>query len=232
MGRYFWYHVHTVDGVSDAGNRGLIQTKIGAGSRGTEPDPWFHPVFRTSELMTQVLGSFDASYHPVALDVGSSARAYHFSRTGLDVWVAWLRAPSGSGSINIDTGGQIVRVISLYGQDLGTFSGGTLDISPNPVYLTTNLNWNQNVGRIAGRVSDAGQPDAWNNGLPGVSVMITGPVNDSALTDTDGNYSFAGLPEGTYTVSVPGQVSNPVSREVLVYREQFWGRTSFALTLP
>jgi hypothetical protein len=189
-------------------------------------------VFRTSELMTQVLGSFDASYHPETLDVGSSARAYHFSRAGLDVWVAWLRAPSGTGTINIDTGGKIVRLISLYGQDLGTFAGGSLDISPNPVYLTTNLNWSQDVGRITGRVSDAAQPDAWNNGVPGITVMINGPVNTTALTDSDGNYSFAGLPEGVYTVTVPGQVSNPPSREVPVYREQFWGRTSFTLTLP
>ena len=43
-------------------------------------------------------------------------------------------------------------------------------------------------------------------------VNISGPVTVSAATDTDGNYSFAGLPEGTYTVSLPGHVSNPASR--------------------
>jgi hypothetical protein len=232
MGRYFWYHVHTVDGVTDAGNRGLIQTKIGAGSRGAEPDPWFHPVFRTSELMTRVLGSFDASYHPDTLDVGSSARAYHFGRPGLDVWVAWLRAPSGSASIHLDTGGKVVRLISLYGQDLGTFAGGTLNVTPDPIYLTTDLYWNQDIGRIAGRVSDAGQPNAWNNGVPGLLVTASGPVTISTLTDSDGDYSFAGLPEGAYTVSLPGRVSSPASQQVQVARELYWGRTSFTVTVP
>jgi hypothetical protein len=232
MGRYFWYHVHTVDGVSDAGNRGLIQTKDGNPARGVEPDPWFHPVFRTSELMMQVLGSFDASYHPTALDVGSAARAYHYSRAGLDVWVAWLRAPSGSGAINIDTGGQTVRVISLYGQDLGTFAGGTLNVSPDPVYLTTNLDWNPNVGRIAGRVRDASRLNQWNNGLAGINVTITGPVSASTFTDTDGNYSFEGLPEGDYTVTVPGHTTNPTARVTTVGRDLAWGRISFQVTLP
>ncbi|MEP7355873.1 MAG: carboxypeptidase regulatory-like domain-containing protein [Anaerolineales bacterium] len=232
MGRYFWYHVHTEDGVSDAGNRGLFQTRVGSNARGLEPDPLFHPVFRTSELMMQVLGSFDASVHPAALDVGSSARAYHFSRPGLDVWVAWLRAPSGGGTVNIDTGGQTVRVISLYGQDLGTFTGGSLNVSPDPVYLTTDLNWNPNVGRITGRLRDAAQPSAWNNGVPGVSVQITGPVSASAVSDSDGTYSFTGLPEGEYTVTVPGYVTNIPSRQVTVGRELYWGRTNFALTLP
>ena len=232
MGRYFWYHFQTVDGVSDDANRGLIQTIVGSGARGAEPDPLFQVAYRTNELMMKILGTFTADDHPAVLDVGSSARAYHFSRGGLEVWVAWLRASDGSGSINLDTGGRTVRVISLYGQDLGTFSGGTLGVSPDPVYLTTDLSWDQNVGRITGRLHDAAHPNDWNNGLGGVTVAINGPVNAYVITDPDGNYSFAGLPEGDYSVTVPGRVTSPPSRQVTVAREAYWGRTSFAVTLP
>jgi hypothetical protein len=37
-------------------------------------------------------------------------------------------------------------------------------------------------------------------GLANWYVMLSGPVNATAITDAAGNYSFTGLPAGTYTV--------------------------------
>lgn len=40
--------------------------------------------------------------------------------------------------------------------------------------------------------------DGVDYGLSGVTINLTGPVNTSVVSDADGNFSFTGLPEGTY----------------------------------
>jgi hypothetical protein len=45
-----------------------------------------------------------------------------------------------------------------------------------------------------------GLRDADEAGIGNWIVMLSGPVNASAVTDAAGNYSFTGLPAGTYTV--------------------------------
>jgi hypothetical protein len=49
---------------------------------------------------------------------------------------------------------------------------------------------------VDGRVFDV----ATGLGLSGWSVDLSGSVTATALTDANGNYSFTGLPAGTYTV--------------------------------
>ncbi len=233
MERMFWYDFQEQSLIPSSYHRGLIQTQTGPGASGVEPDPLFHPAFRTAELMQRILAGFNSGNHPAAVNVGGSARAYHFSAPGKEVWVAWLRNESGSGSVSLNTAGRVVRVIGLYGQDLGLFSGGSLTVGPDPVYLTTDLNWNQNVGRIAGRLQDGGQPHVLTNGVAGATVIISGPNNlsDSAQTDADGNYSFSDLPDGNYHVAVQGLSSSPPSYDLAVGRQIFWGQTSFTVTV-
>ncbi len=53
-----------------------------------------------------------------------------------------------------------------------------------------------NPASISGTVvDDLGRP------IPGVTVTLGGDVTATTVTDADGNYTFAGLPPGTYTVS-------------------------------
>jgi Carboxypeptidase regulatory-like domain/Beta-galactosidase len=228
----FWYDFQEQSLLASNNHRGLIQTTTDSGANGTEPDPLFHPAYRTAELMQQILGGFTLDDHPALLNADST-RVYHFSAKGQDVWVAWWRADSGSGAVNLDTGGRTTRMISLYGQDLGLFSGGALTLGPDPIYLTTNLDWNQNVGRMTGRLHNAGQPNSFDNSVVGATVAIAGPggLAETALTDSDGNYQFSGLPDGVYHVSVHGFATHPASYDVNVGREIYWGQTSFAVTV-
>ncbi len=44
--------------------------------------------------------------------------------------------------------------------------------------------------------------DPGEDGIPNVTVSISGPTSASMQTDADGKYSFLGIPAGTYTVTV------------------------------
>ncbi|MCC7361733.1 MAG: carboxypeptidase regulatory-like domain-containing protein [Anaerolineales bacterium] len=225
MGRYFWYSWQESETHEGSAHKGLLQTTNGVPAVGVEPDPLFHPAYRALDVMNRVLRGYGTAERPVALDVGGAARAYKFNAQGREVWVVWNRAAGGTTSLNLDTGGRALRMIGLYGEDLGTFGGGALTVGPNPIYLTTELNWNPNVGRITGRVRRAALGAVWGNGAAGVTVTLTGPVNAAVTTNADGNYVFENLPDGNYTVSVAGAA--PLA--AAVGRELPWGRTSFTI---
>jgi hypothetical protein len=224
MERYFWYSWQESETHEGSDHKGLLQTTNGVPAVGVEPDPLFHPAYTALAVMDRVLSGYGPAERPATLNVGGAARAYHFSAGGREVWVAWNRAASGTTSIPLDTGGRTLRVVGLYGEDLGTFGGGSLTVGPNPVYLTTDLNWNPNVGRVAGRVRSAALGAVWANGAAGVTVTLSGPVQATTVTNAEGNYGFAGLPDGEYVVSVGG-----LSQRVTVGRELPWGRTSFTV---
>lgn len=67
------------------------------------------------------------------------------------------------------------------------------------------------VRTIAGNIS----PATVGNG---VMVSLSGTVSATTVTDANGNYSFTGLPDGTYTVtpSHSGSIFSPVSQAVTV----------------
>lgn len=238
--RYYWYSYHepqygsqsTAFPANDSAAKALITTTYSEGSysaQGVEPDPYFHPLYRAVEVLIEVFGAFTADDNPANIAPNDQVRVYRFDKDGQTVWAAWIKATSGSQDIELNTDGREVRKIGLFGEDLGTFSGGTLTLGPWPIYLTTNLNWNQDIGRITGRVRTSAT--SWANGVAGLTVQAVGPgpVPVSDVTDADGNYSLTGLPEGSYTVTVLGQSTTPANRVVTVDREARWGRTSFTI---
>lgn len=227
--RFFWYSYHepSFPDVTNSAAKALISTTQGPHAPGCEPDPYFHPTYRAVEVLVDVFSAFTADDHPAVISPNENVRVYRFDKDGQTVWAAWNKATSGTQNINLDTNGRTVRMISLFGDDLGTFNGGNLVLGPWPIYLTTDLTWNQNIGRITGRVRTNSQ--TFGNGVPGLTVHAAGPVTADALTDADGNYVFSGLPEGSYTVTVTGQSTTPANRPVTVDRETPWGRTSFTI---
>lgn len=57
--------------------------------------------------------------------------------------------------------------------------------------------------------ADADISFSWSSGevgLAGWSVTLSGPVSGSTVTDASGNYSFVGLPPGTYVVCEAPQI--------------------------
>lgn len=226
MDRYFWYSWQESETHEGSDHKGLLQTTNGVPAVGVEPDPLFHPAYRALDVMNRVLAGYGPAERPVALDVGGAARAYKYTAGGREVWVAWHRPNSGTTTISLDPGGRTLRMIGLYGEDLGTYAGGALTVGPDPLYLTTDLNWSASLGRIGGRVRRAALGAVWANGAAGVTVQLTGPVAaTTTTTDATGNYLFEFLPEGTYIVSVAGAASQTAT----VGRELPWGRTSFVV---
>ena len=236
--RFFWYSYHEPQygpqtnnfPANDSAAKAFITTTYNEGSYtavGVEPDPYFHPIYRAAEVLLDVFSPFNGNDHPVDVSPNDQVRVYRFDKDGQSYWAAWLKATSGSLNVSINTDGRQTRKISLFGDDLGIFPGGEITLGPLPIYLTTNLNWNQNIGRITGRVHTS--TVSWTNGVAGATVTASGPVNVQTLTDSDGNYSFTGLPEGSYTVAVQGYSTTPANRSVTVDREARWGRTSFVV---
>ena len=62
--------------------------------------------------------------------------------------------------------------------------------------------------------SHSGTITSGGSALSGVTVAITGQTSRAVVTDTNGNYSFSGLPAGTYTVtpSFTGYTFIPTTR--------------------
>lgn len=59
-------------------------------------------------------------------------------------------------------------------------------------------------GALYGTVLDS------NNGvIPGATVKLSGPVNRTVTSDSGGNFSFTGLPAGTFNLQVSGTGMNP-----------------------
>ena len=93
----------------------------------------------------------------------------------------------------------------------GPTATASTEPQPAPVYLPLVLKNHPPVYTIAGRVTDGiGAPVA------GAAISVSGPVNASTTTASDGRYAFR-LPAGTYSVSVSkaGYIS-PAPRTVTV----------------
>jgi uncharacterized repeat protein (TIGR01451 family) len=56
------------------------------------------------------------------------------------------------------------------------------------------------AGNVYHDANNNGVFDPNENGIAGVTITLSGPVNTSVTTNPDGSYSFVGLPPGEYTV--------------------------------
>ncbi len=81
--------------------------------------------------------------------------------------------------------------------------------------------WDQNCN---------GEKDANEPGLPGWTIVLTGPVNLTVTTGANGQWSFSNLPPGTYTVCELGQFGwQPTNPGNACYTITFTGNSIHSL---
>ena len=168
-----------------------------------------------------------------------------------------VRSPSGTSVIlHNQTGGSTDNLVTWYdtqtapAQSLSAFVGQaasgtwTLTVEDRAAYDVGTLNeWRLEIqasgaapppppppaptGSIAGRVTVDGTPRV------GVAVSATGPAALATVTDGAGDYSFAALADGTYTVtpSLGGVAFSPASRSVVVSGSAVTGQDFAGTTL-
>nr|WP_272494159.1 SdrD B-like domain-containing protein [Stenotrophomonas mori] len=101
--------------------------------------------------------------------------------------------------------------------DAAENSSNVIDIAALPAAGSNNNNFGEKLGSLSGSVyedfsantatNDNGQRDSGEQGIANVTLTLTGTdvtgkgVTRTAITDSDGNYRFADLLEGTYTIT-------------------------------
>ncbi|MBM4165338.1 MAG: T9SS type A sorting domain-containing protein [Ignavibacteria bacterium] len=120
-----------------------------------------------------VLTDANGNYSFTNLNVGT----YTLSEVQQNGYIQTMPPNPGTYSVNIQSGTNAVN------KDFGNFMQGEI----------SGLKFND--------VNGNGAQDVGENGLQNWKIKISGPQNDSVLTDANGNYSFVNLSAGTYTVS-------------------------------
>ncbi len=119
--------------------------------------------------------------------------------------------PAGNYTVSASTPAGMAETGSMVGTDTTIDDNGI----PASVTLPTSTSSNLTVdfGFVIPRNGDIGDyvwldangdgiQNTDENGIPNVTVTLTGPVNATTTTDASGAYLFSNLPMGTYTVTV------------------------------
>ncbi len=80
-------------------------------------------------------------------------------------------------------------------------SGNVALVNYNFGERPVNVASNSISGFVYVDVNNNGVKDAEEHGLPGVTITLSGPVEQTVITGDDGSYLFEGLPDGMYSVS-------------------------------
>jgi alpha-galactosidase len=204
----------------------ITLNSLGAPQRTVATNTW--TVNPTSAAIT-----LSGTLLPFSTNFGSTSDVQTFTVSGTSMTSAiTVAAPAGfevsvnggayASSITVGSSGTIntttVSIRMAANASSGTYSGTitanstgatqrTLTIPTGTVAAIGTISYS-----ISGTVVSAG------NSLPGVLMTLTGDTTSSVVSDRNGNYLLAGLPNGTYTVtpSKPGHVFQPSSKTVTI----------------
>ncbi|MBT9460954.1 MAG: DUF11 domain-containing protein [Rugosibacter sp.] len=122
-----------------------------------------------------------------------------------------LGTVSSGGEVDITVPVQLVSVTSMPQTFTNTASVSTSSFDQIPANNSNNGAVTVNASSLAGRVfrdfNNDGVVTAGDTGITGISITLSGtsfdgaPISRTVTTDASGNYSFANLPQGTYTVT-------------------------------
>lgn len=180
------FHDANTNGIQDAGDQGLEGVTV--------------RIFDTSgNLIDSVVTDENGQYLFTGLDPSGAYTIVVDTSTLPNGGVGWNNIIDPDGTTDAKTIIDLSLVAS--GIDLDQDFGFT-GVQSNTIEGTV---WSDNDGN--GLLTDGSgiEPDETNNGLENVTVELkdaSGNIVATTTTDVDGNYSFTGLPDGTYTVSV------------------------------
>ncbi len=193
----------------DGNNDGILNgSETGIGGQTIE-------LVQGGSVLTSVATSGDGSY----------------SFTGLQPGTYTIRQPAQPANTS---SGQTVPGSVPNGGTPGTATPATtvpseiagLFLPPNTLSPDNNFAEIPNAREIRGQVfidfADNGVLDGTDYGLSGLAIELTGTdvsggaVTQSAVTASDGTYTFAGLPEGTYQIEQTGIPSDTTLGQVII----------------
>lgn len=236
--------------VSGAVAQGVTMTLTGSNTGSTTTDASgnysFANLGQGSYTVTPKLVGY--SFTPVNQQVTIS----NANVTGVNFTSMAVQTFSISGTVTLNGTGQSGVTMTLTGAGSGTtttdsngnytFSGlnaGTYTITPSKsgfTYNPTNLTVTITTGNVTGQnftatpvvqtFSISGQVTASGVGQSGVTIALTGQSTGSTTTDSNGNYSFANLSTGTYTLTpkLVGFTFTPTSITVQITNANITGQ--------
>ena len=147
----------------------------------------------------------------VAIIAGTTTSTTCSGNAGSVAFTCTLGTVSSGGEVDITVPVQIVAVSSTPQNFNNTASVATSSLDINAGNNSNSGSVSVNASSLAGRVfrdfNNDGLVTAGDTGIAGITLTLTGTsfdgaaISRTATTDASGNYSFANLPEGTYTLS-------------------------------
>jgi fimbrial isopeptide formation D2 family protein/uncharacterized repeat protein (TIGR01451 family) len=130
-----------------------------------------------------------------------------------DVYVVQYTAPLTSSVTG--TTASLTNTVSVNNYSTGPIDGGPRETLSNipPASVTLTVDSNNIFGRVLFGKETAGSGP--QNGVSGATVEIVGTAF-TATSDSNGNFSFSGVPDGTYTIRATSSFGDLISEQTIV----------------
>lgn len=195
-GKVFIDHQESPDGNYVAGVSepvGGNPIELHSGGSCTDPNP---VVVQTDALGNYLFTGLPAGTYSVCQPEQPEDSFNSYTTPGTITPVNGSDGTPGAGS-NPDSGGYTSRIVGIVLND----SGDEDEVSGSPDNNFSEVPPAALSGHVYHDLDDDGLRGPSDPGIEGVTLTLEGPVTATAVTDSEGHYSFEGLPPGEYTVT-------------------------------
>ena len=233
---------YSISGRVTSGGSGLPAVTVtlsGAASGSTTTDSGgnftFTALANGKYTITPTMAGFNFAPRSQSANVkGANAIGKNFAATfvGFSISGRVTRGGSGLVGVTVNLSGDSSKVAKTDSKGNYIFAGlsdGSYIVTPacsgysfTPQSLPADVNGNnvsvQDLSATFVGYSISGQVTSGGSGLAGVTVSLSGAASGITVSDPDGNYSFAGLANGRYTITpaLTGYGFTPQSQSVTI----------------